>query len=487
MGKPWIRPWWRALAASAGLGLLASCQDREERARAGVLEAGYRFTIGDYHQAAAAGQGGVVEAFLGAGMQVDAVGPGGETALQVAAGKGQSHVVSRLLAAGAKVDRADGQGVAALWAAAAAGDELSVAALRAAGADPAQRDGRGRTALMAAASAGHAGVVDLLLPEGSGAAEEALKLACQGGHAGVIDSLLKAERRPAEGSRDWAGLLEAAARGGHLPAVRLLANRMPEAPPAEAWRRAGAQAARAAGKAEVAAFLENEARRLGASGSRAELAGDQAGDQAAGLQAEVSRPGEAEPVGAAPALPAVAALPGSLGGSRFPKVRCDAMAELPQVLRMKAWEPRAWPVVLLDVAVGSESAEVRLLEAPGRTVTLRVGDEIPGTDCVVEKLRRRRLYADAAETILKNASEMHFRRRETGEVFMAAPGESVLSKESSARLRIAGVEREWAAGPGDEFRLGSLLLRVLAVEQGGLVLENRLTRETARVPLEVRP
>ena len=476
MGKPWIWPWWQALAALAGLGLMASCRNGEERARAGVLEAGYRFTIGDYHRAAAAGQGGVVEQFLGAGMQVDAVGPGGETALQVAAGRGQSHVVSRLLAAGAQVGWADGQGVAALLAAAEVGDEVSVAALRAAGADPAQRDEKGRTALTAAAAAGHAGVVDLLLPEGAGGVEEALQLACQGGHSGVIDSLLRAEPRPAGEARDWGKLLAAAGRGGHLAAVRLLANRMPEAPQAEAWWRAGAAAAQAAGKGEVAAFF--------ASGGRG--AGTETAEEEA-VAAAVIGAGGAEVSGAGEPLRKTAARPGPLGGSRFPKVRCDAMAELPKVLRMKAWEPRAWPVVLVDVAVGNESAEVRLLEEPTRSVTLRVGEEIPGTGCVVEKLRRRRLYADAAETVLKNASELHFRRRDTGEVFVAVPGEPVLSKESTARLRIEGVEREWAAGPGDEFRLGSLLLRVSAIEQAGLVLENRLTRETVQVLLEVPP
>jgi hypothetical protein len=154
-----------------------------------------------------------------------------------------------------------------------------------------------------------------------------------------------------------------------------------------------------------------------------------------------------------------------------------------KVLQMLAWEPQMWPVVLQDVAPGHGTASILLTESPPRTVSLRVGDEIPGTGCVIEKLRRRRIYTDAKESVLKNVSEMHFRRTSTGEVFRASPDEAVLSNDSTARLRIAGSDRAWGAVPGDEFRLGTLLLRVSEIAEAAIVLENRLTRETVRVPL----
>jgi hypothetical protein len=175
--------------------------------------------------------------------------------------------------------------------------------------------------------------------------------------------------------------------------------------------------------------------------------------------------------------------PGRLAGQRFTKLQCDSMSSIPQIVRMVAWEPQAWPVVLQDVAPGHGSAELRLTAEPARTVTLKVGEEIPGTGCLIEKLRRRRLYTDAAETNLKNVSEMHFRRESTGETFKAFVGDPVLSNDSTAVLRLAGDAREWAAVPGDEFRLGSLLLRVGSIEEGAITFENRLTGDPMKVPL----
>jgi hypothetical protein len=163
------------------------------------------------------------------------------------------------------------------------------------------------------------------------------------------------------------------------------------------------------------------------------------------------------------------------------------MADLPRVLKMTGWEPQVWPVVLKDVAAGHESADILITGETSQTVTLRVGDEIPGTGCVIEKLRRRRLYTDAAESVLKNASEMHFRRVATGEAFLAMPEVPVLSNDSTARLAVEGSDREWSAVPGDEFRIGSLLLRVRSIAAAVVELENRLTRESVQVPVTGRP
>ena len=323
-----------------------------------------------------------------------------------------------------------------------------------------------------------------MVPETGGSLEEVLQLACAAGHTGVMDGLLKWQRtgKPL----DWTGLLGAAATGGHLPAVRLLSSRMPGSTASAQSKAVAARAARTAGHPAIAAFLEDE----GAGGL---AAGDPVSpaDPARPLPLETpDAPDLAAPIEAPASLPVSmvpAAPPRRLGGARFPMADCDAMARIPEVLRMTAWEPQAWPVVLQDVAAEHGSAAILLTGETSRSVTLKVGDEIPGTDCVVEKLRRRRLYTDATESELKNVSELHFRRAGTGELFKALAGESVLSNESSAHLLIAGEAREWAAVPGDEFRLGSLLLRVIRIASGEITLENRLTRETARVPLTAAP
>ena len=500
MSLCWMWSFWRVLPAVAGLGLVASCRDGEERARVTVLQAGYRFTISDYLKAAAEGRGTVVEPFLAAGMQVDATGPQGETSLQLAAAGAHPHLVQLLLQAGAVADRADATGVTPLMAAAGVGDVISVQALRVAGSDAERRDAKGRTALAAAVAAGHAGAMELLVPEQGESLAELLQLACAAGHTGVMDGLLKvADRNPSGVRVDWSGLLQAASSAGHLPAVRLLSNRMPERTESALLRQQLAQTARAAGHVAVADFLENEVHRLVASGTLRDLvppadpvtmpvtAVAALPPGAATLPVEASPDAAAVPVAApGPVMQPVTA-PVRLGGARFIKVDCEAMEAVPQVLQMLAWEPRMWPVVLKDVAPGHESANILLTEAPARTVSLRVGDEIPGTGCVIEKLRRRRIYTDAKESVLKNVSELHFRRTATGEVFRASPDEPVLSNDSNARLRIAGSDQGWGAVPGDEFRLGTLLLRVSEIAEAAIVLENRLTRETVRVPLTAQP
>lgn len=498
------RPIWRVLPVLTILGLGVSCRDAGEQARAAVLEAGYRFSIADYLKAAGDGRSVVVAQFIAAGMQVDAAGSGQETALKIAASRSHHHLVGQLLAAGAAPDRADAAGLTPLMAAARAGDVASVKALQQAGASLALRDQAGLTALAAAAAAGQAVVVDLLMPGTPGSKEEILRMACAAGHTGVIDTLLKFWPPGRGPEPDWAALLAEAARGGHLPAVRLLNSRLPGGAGARDWRQAAVADARQQGHQPVAHFLEMELNRpaaspeenvlprepwvaaagfpmprsvntaLTASGPVGRTLSDDAGDVSTEPGATLDQLAPENP----PANP-----PGRLAGQRFTKLSCDHMGNLPQVLRMTAWEPQAWPVVLQDVAVGHGSAELRLTAEPARTVTLKVGDEIPGTGCVIEKLRRRRLYTDAAETNLKNVSEMHFRRASTGETFKALAGDPVLSNDSTAVLRIAGDPREWGAVPGDEFRLGSLLLRVQSIAEGAISLENRLTGDLAKVPL----
>jgi hypothetical protein len=75
----------------------------------------------------------------------------------------------------------------------------------------------------------------------------------------------------------------------------------------------------------------------------------------------------------------------------------------------------------------------------------------------------------------------------TGEAFLAMPEVPVLSNDSTARLAVEGSDREWSAVPGDEFRIGSLLLRVRSIAAAVVELENRLTRETVQVPVTGRP
>ena len=488
---------WRMLPVLAGLGLAVSCRDAAEKGRAGVLEAGYRFTIADFLQAASAGRAAVVNEFIAAGMQVDAIGPHGETALQTAAAAGQSHMVQVLLAAGANPNLADHQGVTPLIAAAAAGDTLSVNALTQACGELTHLDSKGRTALAAAAAAGQANAVALLAARSNEPLGGILQLASRAGHTGVIDSLLKSGRLDETSDIDWPSLLQAAAGGGHLPAVRLLNSRIPEGAANEDLRVSLANQARNSGHDEIADFLD-------AAAPLADLAAILPGIQpplpdsiVSSLSSTALDPDPAEaaapPENPPPASDTPVTLrprstpPARLAGSRFPTLACDVMADVPQFLTMVSWQRQAWPVILQDVSDGHGSAEIMLTEEPPRVITVRVGDEIPRTGCIIEKLRRRRIYTDAAESVLENVSELHFRRTATGETFKALAGVPVLSSDSSAMLHISGSEREWGGMPGDEFRLGSLLLRIHEIAAGAITLENRLSRGTISIALTPPP
>ena len=466
------------------LGAGVACRDEAEQARETVLEAGFRFSIGDFLKAAREGREAVVNGFLAAGMQVDAVGPGGETALMAAAGAGWNHLVERLLKAGASAGRLNLSGKSALSAAAAAGDLRSVQALAAGGALVTQADSNGGTPLAMAATQGHAGVVEWLAARSTEPWEPVLRLACGAGHTGVMDALLNLGKGSPGLVLDWKNYLIDSARAGHLPAVQLLTHRMPAGPDQVSWLTAAATQAQAAGQGQVADFLTDVIKRHPAGEDGEALA--EAPQAPIGELAPEPK-SEALGVDAAEAQTAPVSLTGRsvqrLAGARFTRVNCDRMADLPGVLKMIGWEPQVWPVVLKDVTVGHESAEILVTGETPKTVSLRVGEEIPGTGCVIEKLRRRRLYTDATESMLRNASEMSFRRVATGEVFRAEPEVPVLSNDSTALLRVVGSAQEWGAVPGDEFRVGSLLLRVKGIAAAVAEFENRLTRETVPVPL----
>lgn|GEM_PF-2685713 len=484
MRRRWIRSSWRVLPAVICLGAATACRDEAEQARGTVLEAGFRFSIGDFLKAAREGREAVVDGFLSAGMQVDAVGPEGETALMAAAGAGWNHLVERLLKAGASAGRLDLSGKSALSAAAAAGDLRSVQALADGGALVTQADSSGGTPLSRAAAQGHAEVVEWLAARSSEPWEPVLRLACGAGHTGVMDALLNLGKGSPGLRLDWKNYLIDSARAGHLPAVQLLTHRMPAGPDQMNWLTEAAAQAHASGQGRVADFLNDLIQRHPAGEADDALAGA-APAPVGELPPEPSS--EALSVDATEAQTAPVALTGRsvrrLAGARFTRVNCDRMADLPGTMKMIGWEPQVWPVVLKDVAPGHESAEILVTGETSKTVTLRVGDEIPGTGCVIEKLRRRRLYTDATESVLRNASEMSFRRVATGEVFRAEPEVPVLSNDSTALLRLTGSSHEWSAVPGDEFRVGSLLLRVKSIAAAVADLENRLTRETVQLPL----
>ncbi len=117
-------------------------------------------------QAARRGDAGTVETLLAQGVDVDATGRGGETALHAAAAAGHADVVERLLAAGASVDRLEFDGDTALVNAAWFGHADVVRLLLDAGADPDIEGSAGGKPLQVARRRGHSAAARLLREAG---------------------------------------------------------------------------------------------------------------------------------------------------------------------------------------------------------------------------------------------------------------------------------------------------------------------------------
>jgi ankyrin repeat protein len=230
----------------------------------------------------ASGHPGTVRVLLAAGADPNAVGPGGVTALMMAAMAGHDEIVGMLLAAGAgaTVDVVGSTGLTALLAACSAFDMRAAAAsgvppqpgskagghpgtvraLLAGGADPNAVGPDGVTALMAAAAAGYIPVIDLLLAAGADPLHSiegntALHGASMFGRTAAVRRLLEAGARPDAKTADGQTPLdvvcthsiadkahEAAIRELllHPPPLRPLVPPTPAAPPAAAGGAGGA-------------------------------------------------------------------------------------------------------------------------------------------------------------------------------------------------------------------------------------------------------
>ena len=470
-------------AAAAACLTLASCGDRQEQAHRDLRQEDYGFTAAEFLRAAGDGQTAAVNRFLEAGMNPSAADDNGVSALHAAAGQGHGYLVTLLLAKGADFSQPDRAGATPLIAAARGGDPAAARALLAAGADPDARDNGGRTALETAALAGHAALIPELAPVSKTSLDNALQLAAREGHTAAMDALLGAgaglDTPSAEGRTP---LMTAAARG-HEGAVKLLCHQ-------------GADAAARTPDGKSAADLATEAAQVGSARFLTEWVADKARESGAPVPEKTPPPGEEEPVspglaadvGAPPAaVTAEEKPPDRLAGGRFTDTALENMAALPRIMVMEDYRLRQLPVILVDVDRGHGSASVRL---PGSAAILsvKVGDPVPGTECVVEKLRRRHVYPNGDESKdLVNVSRMTLLRAATNERFQAMKDAPVFSNESAARVRFTGRDGQFEARPGDEFRVGSTLLKVTEVLPKQLTVENRLTRESVIIPSAAAP
>ena len=109
--------------------VLIGCSDKQNSKIDDLAAQGYAFSVADFHRAAALGDVASLEAFLEAGMSVDAPDPNGGTALLGAALAGEANAVTFLIdhgADGASLAGSDGRNLLMMTAEIGADDVVQV-------------------------------------------------------------------------------------------------------------------------------------------------------------------------------------------------------------------------------------------------------------------------------------------------------------------------------------------------------------------------
>ncbi len=245
------------LSLGVALGLVG-CSDPQQQARKQVEEKGFRFSVADFHTAAAAGDVATLEAFQAAGMDVDATDDKGNTALIRAAAAGQVRAVERILGMGADPRAVNQDGRDALITASAKGYEEVARLLVARGADTSLRDREGWGALSLAAYNGHAGVVSLLAVEASSAElDDSLLVASFSGDPKVIHALLGQGANINARSPESKTPLMIASAAGKREAVQVLLQNQANPFAVDLENQTAANLAQAAGHQEIAQLITN--------------------------------------------------------------------------------------------------------------------------------------------------------------------------------------------------------------------------------------
>lgn len=171
--------------------LLAGCGKSEQGASSALEELRYRATAQDLLLAAETGDLEAIPLFLSAGIPVDAVDEGGNTALMRAAAGGREAVVNLLLDEGADPHLASAVGRTAMMNAAEHGRIEVLRLLLDRGGNFETRDSEGWTALKLAAFHGQAEVVEILATRvEQETLDQALLVASFKGDTAVIDQLM---------------------------------------------------------------------------------------------------------------------------------------------------------------------------------------------------------------------------------------------------------------------------------------------------------
>ena len=211
------------LAVLLGITLLPSCSKDPKVVAAEMLkERNYSNKVEDFLMAASTGDLEALDLFATLGMDINAVGPKGSTALHRAVSAGRVEIVRHLLERGANPDIADQSGRIPLVQAADSGSSDLVKLLLPVTKTPERKDNEGWGALTIAAFNAHSKTVKMLAPKLRNQLDDGLLVACFRGDVSTMEEILKNGAYINTRSPAGETPLMIAAENGHLGAIKLL-------------------------------------------------------------------------------------------------------------------------------------------------------------------------------------------------------------------------------------------------------------------------
>ena len=470
-------------------------------------ERGHRFTVSDYHRAAADGDVPAVTEYLEAGMAVDVAGENGQTAFQIAAVEDHDELLQTLIEAGASPDQRladENQRTLLMRVAGRVGKDLRMLDfLLENRADPLAVDSRGMTPLMVAALAGNVDGVRRLSERDVRSLDKALMLASAQGYTHCLAVLIERGAYVNCRSHDTQTPLMHAAGKGHVEATQLLLRHYANRFALDEDGRTAADRAEAAGQPALAATLRDTSNLLvsdvpanneflpSLDGQLIALLSEPMMNEVVGSldPIEPDRPvlefpteGGSEETRTEPVSP-----PSSnvivkpvikKGDSIGTSAAVSSMPlNLQNELRLGRFEERFEPLLVTDVS--GNQASVRLLGRPREEamITVLVGQRIPNTSYEVTRMNKRVRPAkgggmvDVSEVFVKSS------QKEGEQRFVR----NTLPRDEATHLVVEArrTQQRFAARMGDVFTIAETQksYTVTDVRPHQLLIRNEETQE----------
>ncbi len=424
-----------------------SCKDRKETVSSDLEEAGFTMTTGDWFRATREDNVEALKKFLSGGFSKDTRDDNGNTALHVAASSGAEKSAGFLLDRGIPIDIRGQAGRTPLMSAVIENKPPMVKWLLRQGADPKLKDDENFKALMLAVREGSAGSVGELASYDREDLDAALLLAALLGRADVIDSLTNYGASVyARMENDGRTPLMIAAENGHTDAVKLLLDIGSSRYTTDAEGKTAAMLAEEGGHPEIAALINREPPPEELAIESPERISAEMDEFVAAAEGDV--PAESAAGGGGTVKRVSRPIDGAVLGAFTPEK--PAKADQPPVI-MRHYRETDVPVEV--AGVNGDSASLRVSGGSPRQVTVKQGQNIPGSDRLFVVRVKRRIE----DSKVSDGKSMEVSVVEIGDRKSGATREWISGRPSTAHDPIALVEdpatgARYTAKPGQRFK-----------------------------------